>query len=170
LLLTGISRTETILWSDNFETNVHSRWITNSVFTSSIFTFALFSDPTNIILNAANGVLTWTPAIAQTPGTNTIFVKVTDNNVPPFSATNSFIVQILLPPMLKITAIAQPTNGNFQLTFTTGSNTTWRIDASTNLSSWLPLLTNTIGPSGTIQFTDLLATNYLWRFYRAVLQ
>ncbi len=54
--------------------------------------------------------------------------------------------------------------------FSTGPNTTWRIDGSTNLSGWLPLLTNTTGPGGTIQFTDLLATNYPRRFYRAVLQ
>jgi len=81
-------------------------------------------------------------------------------------ATNNFTVIILPnPPVLEISA----TNG-FQLTFDTFSNTTWRIDASTNLSSWLPLLTNTAGPGGTIQFTDSLATNYPWRFYRAVLQ
>jgi len=133
-------------------------------------TFGLVSGPTNVFLNTNNGVLTWTPAIAQTPTTNTISVKVTDNNVPPLSVANSFVVQVLSPPALKIAASAQPTNGSFQLTFSTGSNTTWRVDASTNLLNWLPLLTNTVGPSGTIQFTDLLATNYPWRFYRAVLQ
>jgi hypothetical protein len=141
-----------------------------TLFTAGRQTFGLVSGPTNVVLNTTNGVLTWTPALAQTPSTNTISVKVTDNNVPPLSTTNSFIVRVLLLPALKIAASAQPTNGSFQLTFSTGSNTTWRIDASTNLSSWLPLLTNTVGPSGTIQFTDLLATNYPWRFYRAVLQ
>jgi len=77
---------------------------------------------------------------------------------------------LTVPPVLKIAPGTPPTNGSFQLTFSTGSNTTWRIDASTNLSSWLPLLTNTADSSDTIQFTDLLATNYPWRFYRAVLQ
>jgi hypothetical protein len=143
---------------------------TNSVFPNSTFTFALLSDPTNIFLNTSNGVLTWTPAIAQTPSTNTISVEVTDNNVPPLNTTNSFVVQVLLPPSLNIAASAQPSNDSFQLTFSTGSNTTWQIEASTNLSSWLPLSTNTVGTSGTILFTDLLATNYPWRFYRAVLQ
>jgi hypothetical protein len=142
---------------------------TNSVFPNSTFTFALLSDPTNIFLNTSNGVMTWTPAISQIPSTNTISVMVTDDNVPPLSATNSFIVQVLLPPSLNIVPSAQSSNG-FQLMFSTGSNTTWRIESSTNLSSWLPLLTNTTGPSGTILFTDLLATNYPWRFYRAVLQ
>ena len=132
--------------------------------------FELVSGPTNIFLNTNNGVLIWTPAPAQTPGTNTISVEVTDNNVPPLSATGSFVVQVLLPPSLTIAGGAQPTNGSFQLMFSTGPNTTWRIDGSTNLSGWLPLLTNTTGPGGTIQFTDLLATNYPRRFYRAVLQ
>jgi bacillopeptidase F (M6 metalloprotease family) len=77
---------------------------------------------------------------------------------------------LTVSPVLKIAPGTPPTNGSFQLTFSTGSNTTWRIDASTNLSSWLPLLTNTADSSDTIQFTDLLATNYPWRFYRAVLQ
>jgi hypothetical protein len=69
------------------------------------------------------------------------------------------------PPTLTISV----TNG-VRLAFNTVSNATWRIDASTNLLNWLPLLTNTAGPSGTIQFIDLLATNYPRRFYRAVLQ
>ena len=77
----------------------------------------------------------------------------------------SLIASPTPPPTLTISV----TNG-VQLTFNTLTNATWRVDASTNLSSWLPLLTNTAGPSGTIQFIDLLATNYPWRFYRAVLQ
>ena len=92
---------------------------------------------------------------------------MTDNSTPPLDATNSFTVIILLPnpPTLTISV----TNG-FQLSFSTGSNTTWRIDASTNLLNWHPVFTNVADPSGTLQFTDLLATNYPWRFYRAVLQ
>jgi len=144
---------------------------TNSIFPNCTFTFGIVSAPTNVVLTT-NGVLTWTPTIAQVPSTNTISVKVTDNNVPPFSETNSFVVQVLLPPALTIAAGAHLINGSVQVTFNTLSNVTWRIDVSTNLlsSSWLPLFTNTASPSGTIQFTDLLATNYSWRFYRAVLQ
>ena len=131
--------------------------------------FALVSGPPGVNLNTNTGVLSWVTATAQPAGTYTNFIMVTDNNLPPLSATNSFVVQVLLPPSLTIAGSAQPTNG-FQLTFDTFSNITWRIDASTNLLDWLPLLTNTAGPGGTIQFTDLLATNYPWRFYRAVLQ
>ena len=41
-----------------------------------------------------NGVITWTPTEGQGPGTNTITTVVTDNGVPPLSATNSFEVMV----------------------------------------------------------------------------
>jgi len=53
------------------------------------------------------------------------------------------------------------------LSLTAASNLTYRIDASTNLSTWA-VLTNLPNPSGTIQFIDLAATNFPQRFYRAV--
>jgi len=138
---------------------------TNTYLPDSAFTFSLPSASTNYWITT-DGVLTWTN-MAALPGTNLVSVKVTDNSMPPLSATNSFTVIILLPnpPTLTISV----TNG-FQFTLNTRSNTTWRIDASTNLLNWLPILTNTADSSGTILFTDLLATNYPWRFYRAVLQ
>jgi hypothetical protein len=68
------------------------------------------------------------------------------------------------------------TNGNFgfannqfslMLTGPAGSNAV--ISASTNLQTWVPLVTNPL-TGGTITFTDALATNYIQRFYRAALQ
>jgi hypothetical protein len=142
-----------------------TNFATNTYLPDSAFTFSLPSASTNYWITT-DGVLTWTN-MAALPGTNLVSVKVTDNSMPPLSATNSFTVIILLPnpPTLTISV----TNG-FQFTLNTRSNTTWRIDASTNLLNWLPILTNTADSSGTILFTDLLATNYPWRFYRAVLQ
>ncbi len=147
------------------QTLVVTNYATNSILPNSTFTFGIVSAPTNVFINSTSGVLTWTNTTPSVLSTNTIFVFVTDNSTL-LEATNNFTVIILPnPPVLKLSA----TNG-FQLTFDTFSNVTWQIDASTNLLDWLPLLTNTAGPSGTIQFTDLLATNYPWRFYRAVLQ
>lgn len=57
----------------------------------------------------------------------------------------------------------------FQFDFTTQSNTTWRVEASTNLSTWKPVFTNS-APDGVFQFTDAAATNFPRRFYRAVSQ
>jgi hypothetical protein len=43
---------------------------------------------------SANGVIVWTPTEAQGPGTNTFTTVVTDNGVPPMSATNTFTVVV----------------------------------------------------------------------------
>jgi hypothetical protein len=142
---------------------------TNIVLTNAIYTFKLPSPSTNVWITT-NGVLAWTNT-AVPPGTNLVSVKVTDNSVPPLSATNSF--KVIVTPFPPVLTNLLASSHSFQFSFRTLSNTTWRIDASTNLNAatnWLPIFTNTAGTSGTLQFTDLLATNYPWRFYRAVLQ
>jgi hypothetical protein len=145
-----------------------SLFATNAYLPDSVFTFSLPSPSTNYWINAISGVLTWTNTAAL-PGANQVSVKVTDNSVPPLSATNSFAV-IVTPTPPVLTNLLAGSSG-FQFGFNTLSNTTWRIDATTNLNAattWLPLFTNTAGASGTLQFTDLLATNFPLRFYRAV--
>jgi hypothetical protein len=57
---------------------------------------------------------------------------------------------------------------NFQLFLQSKTNTTWRIDASTNLMNWLPLYTGTVSIHGTLRFGDAQVTNFPFRFYRAV--
>ncbi len=148
---------------------VLTNYATN-VYPGSTFTFAAFG-PTNMDISnlPMKGVLKWTPLAAQAPSANTIYVKVTDNNS--LSTISNFLVLVLTtpPPGLTVPPTQTlPVNG-FHFTLNTMPDTTWRIDASTNLSRWLPLLTNTADSSGTLQVTDLLATNYLRRYYRAVL-
>jgi len=55
-------------------------------------TFALLTGPTNATLNPSNGVFAWTPALAQSPSTNLIVISVTDDGLPPLSATQSFTI------------------------------------------------------------------------------
>jgi hypothetical protein len=146
---------------------------TNSVFPNCTFTYSLVLGPANMDVSnlPANGVLKWTPTAVQAPGLNSICVMVTDNNTPPLSAINCFSVLVLPPPAPTITVppaqAVSATNG-FQFTLNTQPNITWRIDASSNLLNWQPVLTNVAGTDGLLQFTDLLATNFPQRFYRAV--
>ncbi len=58
---------------------------------ANILTYRLVSPPSGAT-NDANGVIRWTPGEAQGPSTNTITTVVTDDGVPPLSATNSFTV------------------------------------------------------------------------------
>ena len=71
--------------------------ITNSATdpNSNALTFNMLNAPVGAILNPATGVFSWTPTEAQGPGTNTISVVVTDNGLPPLSATQSFTVFVL---------------------------------------------------------------------------
>ena len=157
------------------ETLVVTNYATSSVFPNSTFTYSLAYGPANMDLSnlPKNGVLKWTPTAAQAPSINSIYIKVTDNNSPPLSTIAGFLVLVsptpsptlIVPPTQTISA----TNG-FQFTLNTAPNTAWRIDASTDLLNWLPISTNAAGSDGTLQFTDLLATNFPLRFYRAVLQ
>src|SRR5581483_6750057 len=56
-------------------------------------TYQLLNAPTNANIDA-NGVITWTAVEGQGPSTNIITTVVTDNGVPPASATNSFTVVV----------------------------------------------------------------------------
>jgi hypothetical protein len=50
--------------------------------------------PSGARINTNNGVFAWTPSRAQAPSSNYVTVIVTDNGVPPLSATNSFSVVV----------------------------------------------------------------------------
>jgi hypothetical protein len=68
-----------------------------------ILTYTLVSPPAGMTIST-NGVISWTPAANQAPSTNLITTVVTDNGVPPLSATNSFSVVVVpssnSPPVL----------------------------------------------------------------------
>ncbi len=64
--------------------------------------YALIDAPAGAAIGT-NGVITWTPSEAQGPSTNVITTVVTDDAIPPLSATNSFTViveEINVAPVL----------------------------------------------------------------------
>jgi hypothetical protein len=67
---------------------------TDSDLPPNILTFSLVSPPNGMSISPATGAISWTPTEAQGPSTNRITVVVTDNGLPPLSATNSFIVTV----------------------------------------------------------------------------
>jgi hypothetical protein len=80
--------------------------VTNSATDSDIpannLSYALQSPPAGVAI-AGNGVVTWTPTIAQGHTTNLITTVVMDDGTPPLSATNSFTVIVTAsntPPVL----------------------------------------------------------------------
>jgi hypothetical protein len=82
---------------------------------------------TNADLNPTNGIFTWAPAQSQI-GTNNFEVVVTDNGVPPLSATQTFAVIVIpsnSPPVLA--AIANQTL--YALTTLTLTNSATDLDS-----------------------------------------
>ena len=72
--------------------------VTNTAASSDIppktLRYALIDPPAGASIDA-NGIIRWTPAGAQGPGTHTITTEVSDDGAPPLSARNSFTVTVL---------------------------------------------------------------------------
>jgi uncharacterized repeat protein (TIGR01451 family) len=82
------------------------------------------------------------------------------------SAQVSTVVLNLLPARLEGFSVL--TNGQFQLTLNGQAVRTYIIQASADLTTWVPVSTNVTAGNGTFKFTDLDAPNFQQRFYRAV--
>jgi hypothetical protein len=143
--------------------------ITNSATDNDVpaqtLTFSLLSPPSGASINSSNGVFTWRPTMVQSPSTNPISVKVTDDGVPSLSATNNFSVTVLRPAIPVISAPGL-SDGSFHFNFAGDNGPDYVVQASTDLTVWLPVWTNSLPP---FEFTDSIATNFSQRFYRVLL-
>ena len=141
--------------------------------TNAALNYTLASAPAGGAIST-NGIITWTPAVAQASTTNTFTTIVTDNGLPPAQATNSFTVTVGPPPPL-ISGVTLTTNGLFQLTWFAPTNYQFQVEWATNLMP--PVVWNYIPPvppwltSGTTNFT-FLDTNapVQMKFYRLIQQ
>ena len=76
-------------------------------------------------------------------------------------------LQNALSPPIKLTASPTTNGAPFQLHLSGGPNRTCVIQVSTNLTSWMPIFTNTTSTNGTFDFADDQSTNLPQRFFRA---
>ena len=89
-------------WTNSFPTVTMNELTTNTMvataqdadFPTNTLTYALTNSPAWALINTNSGVITLTPQEVDGPGTNTITVIVTDNGVPPLSATTNFTVVV----------------------------------------------------------------------------
>jgi uncharacterized repeat protein (TIGR03806 family) len=85
--------------SNRFLTDLTLLSVTNTASDSvptSVLTYQLLTAPAGATIDT-NGIITWTPSLAQSPSTNPITTLVVDSAAPPLSATNSFIVFVSGP-------------------------------------------------------------------------
>ena len=71
------------------------------------------------------------------------------------------------PPSMLISKLVW-TNGVVQFTLTGPAETNCVVQVSSNLVSWIPLMTNAISPVGLLAISDSGAAGQARRFYRAV--
>ena len=115
--------------------------------------YRLLSPPTGANIDT-NGVITWTPAQTQSPGTNTITTVVTDSGTPSLSDTNSFTVvvkEVNVAPSLPTIPI-QTVNALALLTVTNTATET-NIHATVGYTLVNPPGNMVINASGVITWT-----------------
>jgi len=123
--------------------------------------------PSGAMIGAASGLFTWTPTAGQTPGTNIVMVRVTDNGLPPLNAVRSFTVFVVGPP--RISGMTPPLNGVVTLTLPSIAGKTYRIEYKDNLNAaaWTPLGGNRLATSVVLIVEDNLGAQPQ-RFYRVL--
>jgi len=98
----------------------------------------------NLPAISTNGIITWTPGVAQAGTSNLITTIVTDNGTPNLSATNSFAVIVNPVPFINRTV---STNGGILLTWLAPTNDVFELQVATNLAApifWQTLATNIV--------------------------
>ena len=130
-------------------------------------TFSLSNPPAGASINATSGVFSWRPAIAQSPSTQSVSVAVSDNELPPLTATQSFSVTVNQPASPTLSA-ASITNGQLGFWINGDSGPDYTIEVSTNLTSWTPVMTSS-SPSLPFFWADTNSLSYPSLFYRVLL-
>lgn len=139
---------------------------TDSDLPAQTLTFSLDVAPAGAGIEPATGLYFWTPTAAQTPGTNAVTIRVTDNGLPAHFATRTFSITVVAAP--GVTA-ANRFGDDLVLTLQTYPGRTYRLEFKDDLSagSWTPLGGNITAGGESLSITnDLSAAQQ--RFYRAV--
>jgi hypothetical protein len=133
---------------------------------ANALSYALLAAPAGAAIDG-NGIITWTPMEAQGPSTNTITTVVTDNGVPPMSATNSFTVVVTgSAPALVIQSITV-SNGIATIKWNSVSNLSYRLQYTADLADliWSNIVPD-ITATGSVVTTTNGINNSTQRFYR----
>jgi hypothetical protein len=132
-------------------------------------TFSLLNAPTNAILNTHIGAsdacsFTWRPLVSQAGTTNTMTLQVSDTNVPPLTASQSFTVTVnpLTAPAVTSEVLSDGRIG-FQIGGAAGPD--YAVQTSTDLVVWNTLfITNS--PTPPFNWVDTNAAVLPREFYR----
>ena len=158
----------------NITINVGVSLATNCIATDSdipaqTLTYALLTGPSSMTINTNSGVLVWRPNVSQAGSVNTVKVSVTDNGIPPLSATNTFTVTV--------TSLTQPTattpnysGGQFSVGVSGQVGPDYALQATTNLAggTWTTVASTNSPATMPVILTDTNASAQPMQFYRVV--
>jgi len=139
---------------------------------SDVLTYSVLSGlPAGANFNSANGTITWRPTIAQAGQSYPIVMRVTDNGTNFLTTTNTNIVAVAAAQIPSVnmtwTSAVVGSNPTPQLRLSVQGQTgpDYILMASTNLTNWSTISTNT---PGTFPFvwTDTNANQFSKRFYQ----
>ncbi len=118
-----------------------------------------------------SGVGDWVQrSFTLVPGTNVLRWAYTKNASITAGSDAGWVDEITLAfPAINLESPAMLTNGLFQFSLVGTNGQKLIIEASTNLTVWIPLTTNTL-TGNQMTISDGQSTNYPSRFYRAVFQ
>jgi hypothetical protein len=146
--------------------------VTNSAtdgdFPTNILTYSLDPGaPAGAIIDPNNGLFTWTPDIHQMPGTNAITVRVADNGTPSLSATQSFNLVIVSPPVIESIVAS---SGSVTISWSTVAGKRYRVQFKSALNDpvWSDLPGDVTAAASTATKTDSMLSE-TQRSYRVVL-
>jgi subtilisin-like proprotein convertase family protein len=148
-------------------TNTVTNSATDSDVPAQILTYALAGAPAWVAINATNGVLVLTPALAQAGTTNLITTIVTDSGTPALSATN--LITVLVNPLPVLGSVTLGTNG-VTLQWSGWTNEQFQVWWTTNLAppNWTNFPGIITSTNGQFTFVDT-NTSFLTKFYQLIL-
>jgi len=130
--------------------------------------YVLVNPPAGAAIDA-NGIITWTPSSSQAPSTNIIETTVTDNGLPPLSATNTFTVvvrasQVTPPPVIQSFSVD---NDQAILVWSSVSGRSYRVQFTESLDpeAWTDISPDILANASTASATNTLS-GAAQRFFR----
>jgi hypothetical protein len=141
---------------------------TDSDLPANALSYSLVTAPTGATISTS-GIINWTPTEAQGPGTNTFTTVVTDNGVPPLSATNSFVVTVNEVNSAPVLA-AQANRSITASTTLIVTNTATDSDIPANSLTYVLTAPGNavITPNGVITWTPTLAQDRSTNLFRTI--
>jgi hypothetical protein len=134
-----------------------------------MLTFSMTGAPGGAMLTPG-GHFTWTPGLGQSPSTNRITARVTDNGVPAVTASQQFTIFVVGGPHV---TISPPVGNQVTLSFATIAGKHYRIESTEELQGipantvWTTLEDNVLATGPSLSVMDTLVVPGQ-RFYRVV--